>query len=66
MSDESGSISMKKIKNAPLQKSDLDTNDVFIIDARDEIFVWVGKGANRVSLNLTEKYSFDVEFLLNF
>eukprot|EP00123_Amoebidium_parasiticum_P022342 comp8584_c0_seq1/m.3865 comp8584_c0_seq1/g.3865 ORF comp8584_c0_seq1/g.3865 comp8584_c0_seq1/m.3865 type:complete len:367 (-) comp8584_c0_seq1:264-1364(-) len=45
LSDESGSLVFHPV--ADVSKSALDTNDVFILDAGYEVFVWVGKGASK-------------------
>jgi hypothetical protein len=47
ISDASGSLQVDEIPldNGKLLKSQLDTNDVFIVDADVEIFVWIGRGA---------------------
>lgn len=45
VSDASGQLDMTLVAQAPLQRSMLDTNDCFIVDADTEIFAWVGKGS---------------------
>lgn len=45
VSDAGGSLQVTKVGETPLDKAMLDSNDCFILDAVDEIFVWVGKGA---------------------
>ncbi len=35
------------IKEVPMKKSSLDSNDVFVLDGNENIFLWIGKNANR-------------------
>jgi hypothetical protein len=46
LSDASGKMEFTKIAEGKLSKDQLDTNDVFIIDAGEEILVWVGKNTS--------------------
>jgi gelsolin len=46
LSDASGKMTFTKVAEGTLQKSMLDSNDVFVIDAGIEVFVWVGKSAS--------------------
>ena len=47
-SDESGSLHIRELKNGPLEQSDLDSNDAFIVDnGQLGIWVWIGKKATR-------------------
>ena len=47
-SDESGSLHIRETKGAPLEQSDLDSNDAFIVDnGKIGIWVWIGKKATR-------------------
>jgi hypothetical protein len=34
------------VADRPLKKEHLDTNDTFILELFDKIYVWIGKGAN--------------------
>ncbi|KAK3734474.1 hypothetical protein RRG08_029149 [Elysia crispata] len=43
LSDESGKMNFSLEKAGSIKKSDLDTKDVFILDAKSELFVWIGK-----------------------
>ena len=45
VSDASGAVEFTSISKGALERPMLDTNDVFVIDAVSEIFVWIGKGA---------------------
>ena len=47
-SDESGSLHIRETKGGPLEQSDLDSNDAFIVDnGKIGIWVWIGKKATR-------------------
>ena len=47
-SDASGALDIREVKAAPLEQSDLDSNDAFIIDnGRLGIWVWIGKKATK-------------------
>ena len=46
VSDEDGSLDMDMVKEGDLGMGDLDSKDVFVVDAGNELFVWVGKGAS--------------------
>ncbi|KAL0479939.1 gelsolin [Acrasis kona] len=47
LSDASGSLTLEKVQEGDkLDKSGLDTNDVFILDVGKEIYVWIGKGSS--------------------
>jgi len=47
LSNASGKMECKMVAEGRVQKSLLDSNDVFIFDMGNEVFVWVGKGANK-------------------
>jgi len=47
VSDASGSMEMTQVGSGRLERSALDTNDTFILDSGDTLFVWVGKGATK-------------------
>eukprot|EP01086_Lenisia_limosa_P009810 TRINITY_DN33475_c0_g1_i1.p1 TRINITY_DN33475_c0_g1~~TRINITY_DN33475_c0_g1_i1.p1 ORF type:complete len:540 (+),score=204.99 TRINITY_DN33475_c0_g1_i1:63-1682(+) len=48
MSDRTGKMTCTRVSpDAPLKKSMLNSDDVFILDIGCEIFVWVGKGASK-------------------
>lgn len=47
VSDASGSLEFSRVPTSgALTKDLLDSNDVFLVDAGSEIFVWVGRGSN--------------------
>uniref|UniRef100_A0A2C9LNQ3 Actin-modulator n=2 Tax=Biomphalaria TaxID=6525 RepID=A0A2C9LNQ3_BIOGL len=43
LSDASGSLNFSKEKSGVVRRSDFDTKDVFILDTKSEVFVWIGK-----------------------
>lgn len=43
LSDESGKLKFSKEKTGTVTKGDFDTKDVFILDTKKELFVWIGK-----------------------
>mgnify|MGYP002822387632 CR=1 FL=1 len=46
LSDSTGSLTCTEAKRGDIKVTDLDSNDVFILDAGREIFVWVGSKAS--------------------
>ncbi len=46
VSNESGKLEMNEITERPLRKDHLDTNDTFILELNNLIYVWIGKKAN--------------------
>jgi len=46
LSDASGKITFKEVAAGKINKKMLDTNDAFVFDAGNEIFVWIGKKAS--------------------
>ena len=47
-SDKTGSFKVEELKNGPLEHSDLDSDDAFIIDnGALGIWVWIGKRATK-------------------
>lgn len=46
LSDASGKITFSKVHEGKVNASMLDSNDVFILDGKAQIFVWIGKGAS--------------------
>ena len=48
LSDATGTLSFNLVKQAePIQKTDLDGNDVFVLDSGSAIWVWQGLGASQ-------------------
>jgi len=43
---EDGEMKFTEVEKGTLTKSNLDTNDVFIVDVGSSIFVWIGSGAS--------------------
>lgn len=46
LSDASGKMEFSEIKTGPISGSDLDTKDVFIVDTKTGLFVWIGTGTS--------------------
>ncbi|WAR26937.1 GELS2-like protein [Mya arenaria] len=46
VSDADGSLDMEEVKTGDISADDLSSDDVFIVDTKKEVFVWVGKGAS--------------------
>jgi len=59
VSDASGRMEFTKVKEGVVNTSDLDTNDVFIIDAKLEIFIWTGKNSTWAEKSQSMKYATD-------
>eukprot|EP00026_Physarum_polycephalum_P002067 Phypoly_transcript_02071.p1 GENE.Phypoly_transcript_02071~~Phypoly_transcript_02071.p1 ORF type:complete len:829 (+),score=189.83 Phypoly_transcript_02071:487-2973(+) len=47
VSDSTGELVVTPVASVPLKKTQLDTNDCFIVDVGTQIFVWVGKGSTQ-------------------
>ena len=47
VSDASGQIKVTDVASGKISHKLLDTNDVFILDAVAEVYVWIGKGASK-------------------
>jgi len=52
-------LTFKLEKEGALNQGMLDSNDAFIIDAKIEIFVWVGKKASETEKQHCMKYAMD-------
>lgn len=63
VSDASGRMQFTKVKEGVVNTSDLDTNDVFIVDAKLEVFVWTGKNSNWAEKSQSMKYA--TEYLVS-
>ena len=59
VSDANGKMQFSKVKEGIVYKTDLDSNDVFIIDAKLEIFIWTGKQASWGEKSQSMKYAQD-------
>lgn len=46
LSDASGKLEFKKEKIGEVKIADFDSSDVFILDTKDQLFVWIGKGTS--------------------
>lgn len=46
VSNSNGKLETIEVTDRPLKKEHLDTNDTFILELFDKIYVWIGKGAN--------------------
>ncbi|KII69613.1 Gelsolin-like protein 2 [Thelohanellus kitauei] len=47
VSDFSGKMTMSKVSSGKCQKSSLDSNDVFILDVGQKLYVWVGNKTSK-------------------
>jgi len=47
VSDATGAVTFKQEAHGKISMSQFDSNDVFVLDAQVEIFVWLGKGASK-------------------
>lgn len=57
LSDASGKITFTKVHEGKINASMLDTNDAFVLDAKMQLFVWVGKGASHGEKQNCMKYA---------
>jgi len=57
LSDKKKEMQFTLEKTGNLSKSDLDTNDAFILDNGSEIFVWIGKKASKDERRLAMQYA---------
>lgn len=46
ISNASGKLQCLEIKDRPLTREMLDTNDVFILELYQQVSIWIGKGAD--------------------
>ncbi len=46
VSNASGHLEINEITERPLRKDHLDTNDTFILELPNKIYVWIGKQSN--------------------
>jgi len=47
LSDASGDLKLSEVAQGTLKKNQLDGNDVFLVDAGDALYVWVGKQTSK-------------------
>jgi len=64
-SDESGEMKKKEVASGKdIKKTMLDSKDLFLLDTRDCLFLWVGKETSkdekRLSLSIGQKYLLDI------
>lgn len=57
ISDAKGVMETNEVCSGKLDKSKLDSDDVFLLDGGKMIFVWIGKGANRAERREAMKYA---------
>jgi len=59
LSDSTGKMTFSQEAEGRLSQSQLDTNDVFIVDCQLQIFVWVGNGTSPSEKQQCMKYAMD-------
>jgi len=63
LSDASGSLTFTEVAKGTVRKNQLDSNDVFVLDTGNHVYVWVGRGASvnekRRALGVASKYLAD-------
>lgn len=57
LSDASGKMTYRLEKKGDVSQSDLDTKDVFILDTKKALFVWVGKGTSEAERRNAMSYA---------
>jgi len=57
LSDASGKITFTKKAEGKINGSMFDSNDVFILDGKIQLFVWIGKGASHGEKSQAMKYA---------
>ncbi|GFR76311.1 gelsolin [Elysia marginata] len=57
LSDASGSLEFDKLKEGRVFKDDFNSKDVFILDQKKEVYVWVGKGASKSEIHNAMGYA---------
>lgn len=61
LQQEDGQIEVRYVKDGPLKRMDLDSNDTFILDNRSHgIWVWVGRQAPTRERSVALKYAMDL------
>lgn len=59
LSDESGKITFTKLQQGNLDRTLITSKDAFVVDAGQEIFVWLGKGASAQEKALAPKFAME-------
>jgi len=57
VSNASGAMEMTEVASGNFNKDLLDSNDVFIVDAEEGLYVWVGSGADKAERSEAFKYA---------
>jgi len=57
LSDSTGKMTFKEEANGKLNIGMFDSNDVFIVDANIELFVWIGKGSSKEEKSNAMKFA---------
>lgn len=65
LSDADGSLDMELVSEGTIDRSSLDSNDAFIVDAGNSVIVWIGSGASksekRKGLEYATRYLMDAD-----
>lgn len=60
VSDQNGTMEIDQVLNGSVDRSELNSRDVYLVDSGKHLFVWIGKGASiaerRSSLGFAHKY----------
>jgi len=60
VSDQNGRMEIDQVLDGSVDRSQLNSNDVYLVDAGKHLFVWIGKGANilerRSSMGFAHRY----------
>ena len=57
VSDANGKMEFTHVKDGIVHTTDLDPNDVFIVDSKLEIFIWIGNGSSWAEKSQAMKYA---------
>jgi len=57
LSDASGQLKLTEVATGSIKKAHLKSDDVYIVDLGNEVFVWVGKGASKKEKALAIQYA---------
>lgn len=61
ISDGTGKLKIDKIAEGKLQRSSLDSKDVFMVDTSSELFLWIGRGSTKNEKSKAMEYA--IEYL---